>query len=147
MQTTPLPAGVIKRIERITRDFIWGATNESRKCNLVAWDVVTRDKEHGGLGIKKLEHMNLAFLAKLGWRLINEDESTWAKIMRAKYTNDNPDPNTWLPKSHSSIAWKGILKTIPILKKGQRKLIRNGRETRFWLDIWVGHRPLVEVTT
>lgn len=83
--------------------------------------MVTREKEQGGLGIKKLEQMSLAFLAKIGWRLINDDDSTWARIMRTKYTNNNLDPDTWLPKANMSNAWKEVLKTIPILKKGTKK--------------------------
>ncbi|XP_019172513.1 PREDICTED: uncharacterized protein LOC109167899 [Ipomoea nil] len=86
MQTTLVPRGVIQSIERLIRSFLWGANEGERRCNLVNWNTVTRCKSNGGLGIQKLEEMNTAFLAKLGWRLIIEEDSLWAKVFRSKYS-------------------------------------------------------------
>lgn len=64
MQTIAIPKGVCEEIEKIVRRFIWGG------MHLVKWDKVTRPKSEGGLGIRNIESMNLALLAKLGWRLL-----------------------------------------------------------------------------
>ena len=47
--------------------FLWGSSNEGKKVHLLNWDSVT-----GGLGIKRMRNVNLAFMAKLGWRLLSE---------------------------------------------------------------------------
>ena len=40
------------------------------------------------------------------------------------------------------IFWKGVLKTRDIIKWGWKVKVKNGRNTRFWEDIWVGDIPL-----
>lgn len=35
MQTTPIPLGICKEIEKLCRNFIWGTIVERRKCHLV----------------------------------------------------------------------------------------------------------------
>lgn len=88
--------------------------------------------------------MNLAFLAKLGLRIMNDEECLWIKMMKNKYSINDPNPATWRPKANMSNAWKGIVESITILQAGTKKLIRSGRETLFWMDNWVGNKPLNE---
>ena len=47
--------------------------------------IITKGKEHGGLGIKKMQEMNLAFMSKLGWKVLTNKESLWAKTLICKY--------------------------------------------------------------
>lgn len=110
-------------------------------------DVVTKSKDFGGLGIRKLEPMNRAFLAKLGWRLIQDEDCLWIQIFKAKYSILSTDCTMWKPKTNMSNAWKGILRAVPILVKGIRKSVRNGKNTAFWRDTWLGDRPLYQLAT
>ncbi|XP_019167321.1 PREDICTED: uncharacterized protein LOC109163057 [Ipomoea nil] len=82
MQTILLPTGVISNIEKLIRGFLWGSNEGERRCHLINWETVTRSKTHGGLGIRKLDRMNLAFLAKLGWRLLQDEESLWSRVFK-----------------------------------------------------------------
>ncbi|XP_031095268.1 uncharacterized protein LOC115999567 [Ipomoea triloba] len=79
MQTTALPAGVISEMEQLIRNFLWGSSPNARKCHLVNWDTITKSKSEGGLGLRKLDKMNEAFLAKLGWRLMQNEDSLWTQ--------------------------------------------------------------------
>lgn len=45
-------------------------------------------KENGGLGFCCLEKLNLALLAKQGWRLIKYSNSLLARTLKAKYFRD-----------------------------------------------------------
>lgn len=108
---------------------------------------MTKDKDRGGLGLRSLEAMNATFLTKLGWRLMFEEKSLWKELMAAKYAVHSSDPSTWQPKTSMSNAWKGIVKITLILKKGIRKIVRNGRNTLFWMDAWLGDCPLMEYIT
>lgn len=142
MQTTLLPKGVILAMERMIRDFLWGSKQGTRNCHLVKWDVITKSKEYGGLGIRKLEPMNRAFLAKHGWRIIQNDDSLWVQIFKAKYAITSTDCSTWKPKQNMSNAWKGILKSVPILISGGKRMVRNGKDTAFWSEKWLENYPL-----
>ncbi|XP_019163602.1 PREDICTED: uncharacterized protein LOC109159944 [Ipomoea nil] len=147
MQTMPFPLGVIEAIEKIIRSFLWGAKDGIRKCYLVNWDTVTKRKDNGGLGIKNLKHMNLAFLAKLAWRLYQDEDCLWIKLFKARYGLVPTDWTSWLPHTNSSIAWRCILQSLPFVRKGLKWHVRNGVSTRFWLDIWLDDRPLLECIT
>lgn len=142
MQTTLIPTGVITNMEKLIRGFLWGNTDREKRCHLIRWDTVTRSKENGGLGIRKLAEMNIAFLAKLGWRLMFEEDSLWIQVFKAKYAIQSADCSEWRPKSSMSNAWRGILKAVPIIQQGVRKTVRNGRNTSFWKDNWLGDGPL-----
>ena len=59
--------------------------------------------------------MNLTFMAKLGWRLLQEKQNLWANILSGKYMRNHftlPYPKF---KSGASSIWNGILKALPLL--------------------------------
>lgn len=47
MQTTKLPKSTCDEIDKISRRFIWGGTNEQRRIHSVAWDTITKPKLGG----------------------------------------------------------------------------------------------------
>lgn len=83
MQSTLLSKGICDSIEKLIRKFIWGG--KDRNCHLVNWKTILLPKERGGLGLRNLYHMNLAFLAKVGWRMLHEEDSLWVQMLRGKY--------------------------------------------------------------
>ena len=85
MQSTKLPRSTCDEIDRRNKSFLWGALEGERKVHLVAWETVNKTKREGGLGIKSMRQVNSAFLAKLGWRILAEPQSLWARVLRAKY--------------------------------------------------------------
>ena len=68
MQSCLLPV-VCNKIDKLIRDFIWGHSEMRRGAHLLNWGIVTRGKDRGGPDIRITRSMNLALLAKLGWRL------------------------------------------------------------------------------
>ncbi|XP_019167626.1 PREDICTED: uncharacterized protein LOC109163328 [Ipomoea nil] len=144
-QTTLMSAGLIDSMEKLIKNFLWGSKVGERRCNLVKWDMVTNNKSSGWLGIRKLEPMNRAFLAKLGWKLLQNDNCLWTNIFRAKYSASSMDYSTWRSKANSSNTWRGILRARPILQEGIRKQVRNGKGTLFWQDKWIEDRPLKDM--
>lgn len=89
----------------------------------------------------------LAFLAKLGWRLINEKDSLWARVISGKYMSNSFQPKHIVYKQGASNAWQGIVKAEEVLIKGVGHLVRSGKDTKFWLDVWIHDYPLVELTS
>lgn len=142
MQTSYLPLGLCDDIEKRIRKFLWG-----NKIHLVSWETVTKDKKEGDLGIRNLRHMNLAFLAKLGWRMINEKDTLWVRIIQAKYRKNITNDSNFIWKTGASNVWKGICEANFILKQGVRKVARTGRNISFWHDRWIHTEPLITKAT
>ena len=142
MQTTLLPMGICSKIEQIIRNFLWGGTNGARKCSLIKWEMVVKSKKAGGLGLRSLHQMNLAFLAKLCWRMLKEKESLWVRVVSQKYIHNVAKVNSFKPKASSSNVWQGLCRAASVFHMGIRCLVTNGRDTSFWLDVWITNEPL-----
>ncbi|PWA60122.1 RNA-directed DNA polymerase, eukaryota [Artemisia annua] len=76
------PCKVIKDLESFISRFLWGGSKEVQKIHWVAWDRVCTPKKCGGLGLCKLKFINVALLAKWGWRFKKERDSmdSWVWI-------------------------------------------------------------------
>jgi len=111
---------------------------------LVAWEVVTKEKEEGGLGIRRMRDLNTAYLMKLGWRLHVEDTTLWARILIDK-DGRGGDLLTSNAKLFScSNAWRGTMETFKLTKQGMGIAVGDGRHTQFWNHRWLEGKTLVE---
>jgi hypothetical protein len=73
-------------------------------------------KKRGGMVFRDYHSFNLAMLAKQIWRLINEPNSLYARVLRAKYY-PHGDILKAGPKTGSSFTWQSILVGIPLSRK------------------------------
>lgn len=114
MQTVRLPAGLLQEIDKLARKFFWGEIGGGRRLHWCSWELICKPKSQGGLGIKKLSHMNLAMLSKLAWNIITRQDLLWVRVLRSKYGD--------LLHGHSSRntskLWKHIQSTLPIILEG-----------------------------
>lgn len=81
------PKKVIKEINRLQRQFLWGGRDEQRKISWVKWDDVCLPKDKGGLGIKNLEAFNITLLSKWRWRCTIGSNNLWHKILVIRYAD------------------------------------------------------------
>jgi hypothetical protein len=114
----------------------------SWQYHLVNWPTVCRPKEVGGLGLLNTKKMNQALLLKWIWRLYQEEDTIWAKLIRAKY-RDADDIFSGSGQGGSPF-WKSLHKVKHLFKVGAKHLVRDGACTNFWLDRWIDTRPLKE---
>lgn len=142
MQSMRIPKGVCDIIDKKIRQFIWGSKEGEKRIHLVNWDKVTRAKTKGGLGIRKANDMNLAFLAKAGWRLEKEEDKLWVKVIQRKYFKAQNETRGGKDSKEISNFWKAIMAARHILDKGMRKQVRNGENVYFWKDKWIEGVPL-----
>jgi hypothetical protein len=64
-----------------------------------------------------MKDMNLALLAKLGWKLLTGADSLWVSQLSGKYLSSISflSPSSF---SATSWLWKGIIKTKPFISLG-----------------------------
>lgn len=95
MSTIALLQGTLAKLHKVMRDFVWESSQERKKQHLISWEKVCLPKREGGLGIHLSKEMNISLLAKLGWRLLQNKESLWAKVLRKKYKVGDPHDKAW----------------------------------------------------
>nr|DAD35928.1 TPA_asm: hypothetical protein HUJ06_006568 [Nelumbo nucifera] len=78
-----IPTREAKRIEKMTRDFLWEPGQE--KDHLIRWEIVSRSKEEGGLGLGNITFKNVALLGKWLWRWPLERERLWHEVVASIY--------------------------------------------------------------
>lgn len=111
MQYSLLPTKILKNINKIQSNFIWGSTTTTIKIHLICWNIITFDKKEGGLGVRAAKPKNLVSLANLARRLIKNTQNPWVKILSSLYRS-----NTSL--TNFSFSWKSIINGWGICIKG-----------------------------
>ncbi|KAG7536801.1 hypothetical protein ISN44_As13g007270 [Arabidopsis suecica] len=121
MSSILLPAAMLESLDKLSRSFVWGSTVEKRKQHFLAWGKVCIPKrDGGGLGLKEARVMNKALLAKVGWRLLSDKSSLWAKVLRSKY------------------------KVGEVVSYGIGWVLEDGMTIKFWTDRWLLGETLLE---
>jgi hypothetical protein len=52
---------------------------------MAKWEMVSRPKDLGGLGIINTRLMNDCLMMKWIWKILQESDTLWFKILKAKY--------------------------------------------------------------
>ena len=103
------------------------------------WSLACQPKQQGGLGIQNLEIQNMCLLSKWLFKLCNEDE-LWQSLLKNKYLS-NKTIGGCTKRSSDTHFWKGLMKVKDqFLSLGSFK-VRDGTQTRFWKDVWLGNQP------
>jgi hypothetical protein len=55
--------------------------NITKKYHAVGWEMITKPKELGGLGLRRLDIMNQACLLKLGWKFFLGANDLWFEVL------------------------------------------------------------------
>ncbi|PKI45565.1 hypothetical protein CRG98_034083 [Punica granatum] len=115
----------------------WKASMLSmKKIHLVSWEFATRPKNLGGLGIPSMNLHNKALLENFVSRAASSREP-WAGLLHQQFNTYNPARLT-----KGSNNWRGLLVGMEMWEKGGKWLIGDEISVRFWLDRWVGGKPL-----
>ena len=106
-----MPKSVVKRLEKLQRDFLWGGGSTGRKIHLINWEAVCTQKEKGGLGFRRIGLLNKALLGKWIWRFAFEKDVLWKKVIGVKHGLEGCG---WRSKEvrgpYGVRVWKEILK-------------------------------------
>ncbi|KAF7128124.1 hypothetical protein RHSIM_Rhsim11G0009800 [Rhododendron simsii] len=128
------------KLNKYVRRFWWSGSPDEAKIHWVSSDDLCKAKSQGGLGFRYFKCFNLALLAKQGWRLLQNPNAFWARLLKSLYF---PNGNFMeaLIGSRPSWAWASILQGRELLMKGTRWQIHNGVSVDFWVDKWIPSLP------
>ncbi|XP_061347266.1 uncharacterized protein LOC133292825 [Gastrolobium bilobum] len=148
MQSCKIPLSVCNEIEKLQRSFIWG-DKEGRKANhLINWSTITSPKEVGGLGLKRLEFMNDAMLAKRVWSFSNKPDHLWVQVLKSKYESRSSRAAGFVACNGDSSLWKNMCRIWRMMEGRLRWEVGDGRIVSFWHDNWLTlAQPLRELVT
>ena len=148
MQDTFLPLATSRDIDQICINFLWGETIGARKLHLVDRMTTLLPKKEGGLGVRNQQKMNLALMAKLGWKLSNQEDNLASKCIFSKYVHSTHVTSF----KYGSPVWKSVGKGWSLLAESSLWVKGDGSSINFWGDNWLAigplrslfHRPLTE---
>ncbi|KAF8413474.1 hypothetical protein HHK36_001461 [Tetracentron sinense] len=139
MSCFKLPLGWIKEVNARIARFWWDHTKD-KKIHWLSWQKICKSKESGGVGFRDLQAFNLSLLAKQGWRILNQPETLWVRVLKAIYFAQSSflDAKTG---RHPSWVWRSLLAGRAILKLGTRWQIGDGDKVRATKDPWIPSLP------
>ncbi|KAK9998185.1 hypothetical protein SO802_017788 [Lithocarpus litseifolius] len=117
-----------------------------KKTKKVSWDKLCTPKEEGGLGFHDLKALNLTLLAKQERRLQTNTSYLVYRVLKDKYFPDSDFLKAKLG-SHPSYAWRSILATLNIVRKGCKWQVGNGASIDIWTDKWLNGSSTFKVLT
>jgi hypothetical protein len=137
-----IPKGVRKRLDFFRSRFFWQSDGHKKKYRLTKWNIICRPRDQGGLGVEVLDLKNKSLLSKWLYKLFNE-EGIWQELLTKKYLHSKTLSQVSAKPSDSPF-WKGLMKVKEEFLSRGSFVVGNGMNTRFWEDIWLGHKSLAE---
>lgn len=136
-----LPDWVIKRIDKLRRDFLWGK-NEGRGVSLMNWPTACLPVEWGGMGIPDLKIQNRALLCRWWWRIYHNPDSLWATTVQELHAIANHIQGPNLFTKEGSFFWKQLHSIKDLFLWSTSWRIGDGMRISFWFDSWCGE-PII----
>lgn len=72
-------------MDNIRAKFFWQGTEDKFRYHMAKLEMVSRPKDQGGLGIIITRIMNGCLLVKWIWKIVQEHDDLWFRILKAKY--------------------------------------------------------------
>ena len=120
-----------QELNSMVRNFWWGQKENERKMAWVSWEKMCQRKAEGGLGFRDLKAFNLTLLAKQGWRIIQNPDSLFHSVLKAKYFKNSSFLEAQLGNS-PSYTWRSLMEAKGVVERGMRWNIGNGRNVNVW---------------
>nr|XP_017188741.2 uncharacterized protein LOC108173698 [Malus domestica] len=141
MNLFKFPTSLCNELDAMISKFWWGQKDGEQRIHWVSREKLGWAKDMGGLGLRSFKVFNYALLAKQCWRLIEEPNSLWGLVLKARYF-----PNCSFMDAkrggRASWAWSSLLTGRDILRNGAHWQIMSGNEVKVWVDRWIPSIPM-----
>lgn len=107
MQYNKLTISVLGKIDQIPRNFVWGSSRSMWRLHLISWEIITKRKVEGELGLQQAQLKNMALLSKLAWRAFSNPCTLWAVSLLSKYNSGYLNNTTKAKNTHNCL-WKKL---------------------------------------
>lgn len=77
--------GMHKKMDSVRANFLWQGAEDKFKYHMAKWDLASRPEDQGGLGIINTRAMNDCLLVKWIWKIHQEPDEMWYRLIKAKY--------------------------------------------------------------
>lgn len=112
---------------------------------MVKWSKIITDKENGGLGIQAVRERNIVLLAKLNWRMNQEKDALWSKVILRKYCSADMRRSKEPDKLPTSPNWAAFKLGFQTFAQGICWIVGNGSRIKVWSVCWVKGESLKEL--
>ncbi|CAN1129854.1 Putative ribonuclease H protein At1g65750 [Linum perenne] len=129
-----------KKMDSLARKFFWSGSMDKRAIHWVNSDTLCETKAAGGLGFKSFTEFNLAMLAKQGWRILENPEALWVRVLKSIYF-PKCDFLEAAKGSRPSWIWASIYKAKEVVALGALKRVGGGESIDVNNDSWVPSLP------
>ena len=85
MNLFKFPVTVCNDLDSLISGFWWGTVGEKWKLHWVSQNTLGLPKKEGGMGYRNFNDFNDALLVKQCWRLIQQPNSLWASVLKARH--------------------------------------------------------------
>lgn len=129
-----LPETIKLQIAKYLRHCLWrGSDLEDHIPAMVAWSVVCRPKNQGGLGVYNLNVQNKALLLKNLHKVYNRHNIPLVNLVWETYYSNGQLPGQQMV---GSFWWKANLKLVELYKSLAKCNIGDGKSAYLWTDQW-----------
>lgn len=132
-----LPNPCVKRINSQCGLFLWKGRLDAHHSATVSWEVVTKEKSCGGLGVKDLLTWNKACCIKLIWLLFFQAGSIWVGWLKTEVLKGSLS-NLWTMRPSTTNSWlvNKLFKLRDEFYTWIKMQVGNGESCRLWSDNW-----------
>ncbi|OMO94054.1 reverse transcriptase [Corchorus capsularis] len=136
MSVFKIPKRVCKEMQSAVANYWWGQKEDERKIHWCNWQKLTEFKQDGGMGFKEFEAFNRAMLAKQAWRLIENPNALWARVLKGVYFH-NCDFLEAGKGARPSWVWSSLLEGRDLFKEHMMWVPMDGKQISIWQDRWI----------
>lgn len=141
-----MPQSVQKELDSAMKNFWWGfPPDKTNNLTLKAWHQICTPNFMGGLGLRMINDVNMALVAKLAGQVVTQSDCLWVNLLRAKYIKQG-DMWSLSTCSNQSWIWKWILRVREGLKAGYCYSVGNGINISVWRQPWIPSLPNFQPT-
>ncbi|CAN1255029.1 Putative ribonuclease H protein At1g65750 [Linum perenne] len=135
-----LSASLTKKMDSLVRNFFWSGSMSKKSIHWCNGSTFCDSKSKGGLGFKSFTDFNLAMLAKQGWRILQNPEALWVRLLKSIYF---PKCDFLMAKkgSRTSWIWASIFKARSVVSLGAIKRVGDGSSIMVNYDPWIPSLP------
>lgn len=140
MSIFKIPKQICEDINSVLARCWWGQLRNEGRVHWISWNRLCKSKKMGGMGFRDLHAFNLALLAKQAWKLVQQTDSLFYRIYKAKYF----PTSTFLDAEmghNPSYVWRSLLSAREVILAGSKWQVGNGETIKILSHEWLPHPP------